>query len=61
MIGPIWPRARLPEAVGLVEGLLPEALAARESLSVTYSCLSCWRDHRKFKNAGSVQTDQRLQ
>lgn len=61
VIGPIWPRARLPEAVGLVEGLLPEALAARESLSVTYSCLSCWRDHRKFKNAGSVQTDQRLQ
>ena len=54
MIGPISLRARLPEAVCVVERLIPEALAARESLSVTYSCHSCWRDPRKFKKCATL-------
>lgn len=50
MTGSISYSARLPEGVRLVEGLLPETLAARENLSVTYSHLSCWRDTRSLRS-----------
>lgn len=51
VIGLVSPRARLREAFVLLGGANP---ATRESLSVTYSCLSCWKDPRKFRKCAAL-------